>query len=277
MCSCTAEQAANSASDLINSISTSDSAEVKSVRDAYITQYSSTVTVGTAIDNFLGDPKWSYFVADTGEKIVQCVGKCTYNDETVEAKVQFLLNDDGTFGPYALALNDMSQDNLTFAMFMEKLYEKYSTSGSVSYAPSAADTSYTDTSAANASTANTSAANTTTANTSAATSQQTTYTSSSSGRNIFVVDNDKYMLNTLGLEDGTLDQLNQKEVRILLNALYAYHGYSFTTEEYQRFFASKPWYSPSGKSMEACEAEFNQFESFNKSILVQYEKDHGWR
>ena len=40
---CTIEQAANSAVDLVNSLNTSDSPEVKSVKNSYLTSYSDKV------------------------------------------------------------------------------------------------------------------------------------------------------------------------------------------------------------------------------------------
>lgn len=255
LCACTVEQAAQTAVDTVNSIQTSDSAEVNGVKNGYLTAYSSTVTVGEALDSFLSNPRWSYFVAETGEKIVQCVGGCTYNDENIEAKVQFELNDDDTFQFMALAFNDMSQSTLMAAAFFEKIYEgKESTANSADEgkidAADEEELTRTD---------------------------ETQYSSGNSARDIVVVDNNQYGLNEFGLEDGTLVQLNQQEVRLLLNALYAYHGYSFTTEEYQSFFESKPWYSPRGKSMEECEAEFTELERFNKNLLVEYETEHGWR
>ena len=41
---CTIEQAANSAVDLVNSLNTSDSPEVKSVKNSYLTSYSDKIT-----------------------------------------------------------------------------------------------------------------------------------------------------------------------------------------------------------------------------------------
>lgn len=121
---CTTEQAANTAIDLVNSASTHDSAEVLSVKNGYLTDYSSTVTVGTAFDEFLSNPIWQYFDADTGEKVVQVNGTCTYNDKSVEVKVQFILNDDDTFKIHVLAINDIEQNDLMLHGFLSKIFEE---------------------------------------------------------------------------------------------------------------------------------------------------------
>ncbi len=121
---CTTEQAANTAMDLVNSASTHDSAEVLSVKDGYLTDYSSTVTVGRAFDEFLSNPIWQYFDSDTGEKVVQVNGTCTYNDKSVEVKVQFILNDDDTFKIHVLAINDIEQSDLILYGFLNKIFEE---------------------------------------------------------------------------------------------------------------------------------------------------------
>ena len=69
LCSCTAEQAAQTAIDTLNSVSTSDSPEVMSVKGGYLSGYSTEVTVGDALDGFLSTPMWQYFQAESGEKI----------------------------------------------------------------------------------------------------------------------------------------------------------------------------------------------------------------
>lgn len=123
MCSCTAEQAADTVNDYINSMQTSDSKEVKAVKNGYLESYSTDKTVGEALDDFLGNPMWQYFVADGGEHIVECNGTCTYKDKEVQATIQFQLNDDDTFEIYTMGLNDISQNPLVIAGFFEKVFE----------------------------------------------------------------------------------------------------------------------------------------------------------
>ena len=149
LCSCTAEQATQTAIDALNSVSTSDSPEVLGVKNGYLSEYSTTVTVGDAIDGFLSTPMWQYFQADSGEKIVQCTGGCTYQEQNVEAKVQFQINDDDTFKIYTIAFNDISQNLLVTAAFFEKIYEDAAasdTSLTSQSVPDSADEEIVDTS-----------------------------------------------------------------------------------------------------------------------------------
>lgn len=101
------------------------SPEVISVKDGILEAYSAQVTVGEAIDAFLLNPEWEYFVADTGEDIVECKGNCTYNDEDATVRIQFKLNNDDTFEFYALALNDLSQEISVAESFLNTVYEDY--------------------------------------------------------------------------------------------------------------------------------------------------------
>lgn len=71
--------------------------------------------------------------------------------------------------------------------------------------------------------------------------------------------------------------LEQTELRMLINALYAYHGYTFETDDYKRLFSRMEWYTPQEKTMEECEAEFNSIERANKDVFIAREKAMGWR
>ena len=122
--SCTVEQGLQTVADHANSLSTSDSKKVKLVREWYLADFSGSITVGQALNSFLGNPIWQYFMADSGERVVQCNGTCTYNNKQVEAKIQFIVDEDeGTFEVGALAFNDLEQNLLTTQMFLSKAYE----------------------------------------------------------------------------------------------------------------------------------------------------------
>ncbi len=91
------------------------------------------------------------------------------------------------------------------------------------------------------------------------------------------IDLENYNLNTDKINENDLTNLSKDEVRTILNALYAYHGYEFTTEEYKNYFKNKTWYHSKNKDMEVCESEFNDIELYNKNLLVAFEKKNGWR
>ena len=81
----------------------------------------------------------------------------------------------------------------------------------------------------------------------------------------------------LSMEDLYL--LSKDEVALLRNELYARHGYSFKNETYRNFFMDKTWYYPDPNLTESgkVESRFNSYEKANKEIIIQYEKDMGWR
>ena len=255
LCSCTAEQAAQTAIDTLNSVSTSDSPEVMSVKGGYLSGYSTEVTVGDALDGFLSTPMWQYFQAESGEKIVQCTGGCTYQEQNVEVKIQFQLNDDDTFELYTMAINDLPQNAFMIAAFFEKVYEEAAptgTSSAVQNVPNssvsgAADNVQTD-------------------------AKQGNSWSGSSEEYLY-----EYRLNSERFTESDMPLLSETELRMLLNALYAYHGYTFESETYRRLFGRMYWYTPMGKTMEGCESEFNDIERANKEVFIAREKAMGWR
>lgn len=86
-----------------------------------------------------------------------------------------------------------------------------------------------------------------------------------------------YRLDREQFTEADMLQLSQTELRMLLNGLYAYHGYTFTTDNYKRLFGRMPWYTPQEKTMEECESEFNTIERANKEAFIAREKAMGWR
>lgn len=74
-----------------------------------------------------------------------------------------------------------------------------------------------------------------------------------------------------------LDKMTQEEVRLVLNEMYARHGYIFTLDTFKQYFGAKPWYTPRYASAEEAESFFNDFEKQNKLIITDYEVSKGWR
>ena len=79
------------------------------------------------------------------------------------------------------------------------------------------------------------------------------------------------------LTQSDLLKLTQAETRLLLNELYARHGYIFSTQEYRDYFMRKTWYTPKYTSQSDAEALFNGIERQNKVIITNYEQSMGWR
>ena len=53
------------------------------------------VTFGQAYANFYSDPDWKSFTSEQEKTIVEFSGKCTYNDQTGDAYLQFVITDGG--------------------------------------------------------------------------------------------------------------------------------------------------------------------------------------
>ena len=81
----------------------------------------------------------------------------------------------------------------------------------------------------------------------------------------------------LTMEDLYL--LSKDEVALLRNEIYARHGYTFQNEKYRKFFMAKSWYYPNTNLTESgkVESRLNSYEKANKEMIIQYEKDMGWR
>ncbi len=74
-----------------------------------------------------------------------------------------------------------------------------------------------------------------------------------------------------------LDTKTQEETRLILNEMYARHGYMFTTDKYKSYFSSKSWYIPIYSSDVEAEKYFNDIERQNKNTITNFEKSKGWR
>lgn len=254
---CATEQDEPKSSSFIDSNNMDETNKIIAVKSGYIYSFSDEVPVGPAIDSFLHTNTWKYFKSEDNMDVVQCTGNCMYNDKKVEAKIQFVVNDDDSFEVNSLSLNDIDQELTNILAFLGKAYE---------YAGVTVDlddiTDEIDGGAQNSAPQNSTA--------------QTSATTAENG-DIGIIDTDDYNLDKYYISDTILDKLSQDEVRTLLNAMYAHYGYTFTTEQYAQFFSSKPWYSSRGTSMSDCESMFNDYERKNKETITAYESRKGWR
>lgn len=132
----TAEDVAKEVADQVENIADSEEDHVLSVKNGHLEQYPEN-PIGEAFDNFFGSPTWKYFKGtDTGGNgesindtehnvdVVEFTGYCTYQDVEVKARLQFILNEDGTFTTGALSFNDVPQSQLITAAMMEKIFEQ---------------------------------------------------------------------------------------------------------------------------------------------------------
>lgn len=101
----------------------SEDKHVSVVKNGHFTNYPS-VTIGTAFEQFFGNPQWKHFKSDKGEEVVEFTGKCRYSDVEVNAKMQFLFSDDKSFEAKFLSFNDVPQNMLMMAGLISKVFEK---------------------------------------------------------------------------------------------------------------------------------------------------------
>ena len=72
------------------------------------------------------------------------------------------------------------------------------------------------------------------------------------------------------LDAEDLKDLNEDQLIIARNEIYARHGFVFSDEELQTYFCTKSWYVPVGTVFS--ESSFNEFESNNIKLIEIYER-----
>jgi len=84
------------------------------------------ITYEKAFDNYFGNCKWSYFVSDDEEDVVEFNGKCSYRGQDADIKIQFVLDvDHDSFEVYAATINGIRQSTLELATIIEMVFEDY--------------------------------------------------------------------------------------------------------------------------------------------------------
>lgn len=74
-----------------------------------------------------------------------------------------------------------------------------------------------------------------------------------------------------------LKDFTAEQCRLARNELYARHGRIFDDEFLQKYFSSKDWYSPSIATADFKESMLNEYEIANRNLIVEYEKERGYR
>lgn len=119
-------------------------------------------------------------------------------------------------------------------------------------------------------------ATTAAATTTPAANQQTvptfTYNDNNSQSSQFLFDSANQYITRSYLSTCTRD-----EITIILNEMYARHGYIFKDAELRAYFNSQSWYTGYITSMEEAASYFNSVESANLNTIYEYMKDMGWR
>lgn len=74
-----------------------------------------------------------------------------------------------------------------------------------------------------------------------------------------------------------LQGFTAEQCRLARNEIYARHGRKFNDENIQDYFNSKDWYTPAIAPDEFEESLLNPYEIANRDLIVEYEKECGYR
>lgn len=103
----------------------SDQKYIDFVKQGSPTSYPN-ITYEKAFNNYFGNCKWSYFVSDDEEDVVEFNGKCSYRGQDADIKIQFVLDiAHDSFEVYAATINDIPQSNWELASIIELVFEDY--------------------------------------------------------------------------------------------------------------------------------------------------------
>jgi hypothetical protein len=68
---------------------------------------------------------------------------------------------------------------------------------------------------------------------------------------------------------------DRKQLRIIRNELFAFHGYRFNAPDLRNYFEKKEWYKPSDLTSEQILNQLTEIEKHNISLIAEIEKN-GW-
>lgn len=79
------------------------------------------------------------------------------------------------------------------------------------------------------------------------------------------------------LSRSDLEGLTEQELSYARNEIYARHGRRFQDAGLQSYFDSKDWYSGTVEPEDFTESMLNEYEKANAELILEYEKDKGYR
>jgi hypothetical protein len=95
---------------------------IASVKGGYLESYPSK-SIGSAINDFVRNPRWDTGLTDDGSRIVNVKGKVSYMNKPTEILIQFVLHEDDSFEIYTMELNDIPINRFEQMGFLEAMYE----------------------------------------------------------------------------------------------------------------------------------------------------------
>lgn len=118
----TVEGAEKEVEDTISNITDADNKYVQMVKGGY-RENNPDLTYEDAFQAFFGTPRWKYFHGADGQDVVEFTGDCTYQDVSVKARIQFVVDEEnGTFEATYLTFNEVPQTMLMLSGLIETVF-----------------------------------------------------------------------------------------------------------------------------------------------------------
>lgn len=119
----TTKQVKDNITEKVESEMTKENPFVLSVKNGHLSEYPN-IKIDDVFSNFFSSPTWKYFKSDKGINVVEFTGYCTYVEQKVKAKVQFIVDENSNnFQIEAVAFNNIPQNKLTKAALIRVIYE----------------------------------------------------------------------------------------------------------------------------------------------------------
>lgn len=102
----------------------SDSSEIKMIKESKL-NINPEKTIGAAVDDFFGSPKWEKLVAADGLTYVNVSGKMFFMEKEVDGVLQFKISENGEdFEVSSFEMNEIPQNKLMLAGLLNEMFKE---------------------------------------------------------------------------------------------------------------------------------------------------------
>ena len=261
-----AENVAKHVSDQIENQKDADNENVLGVKNGYPENYPD-CKYGDVFEEFFADPTWQYFKSTEDRDIVEFTGYCTYMEQEVKARLQFVLNNDDTFEASALSFNDVPQSKLITVTLITKAFSDYMKNHNMEDDAAAIEAEI-DSIFGNYDIPTTTP-ETTAPQVNNTVPPATVVYETEDDEELYNIKADGYYdifpdSNARYLDYADVEDMDAYTVRLGLNEIYARHGRKFNDANLQEYFNSQPWYTPVYTP--------DEFNAIENSVFNAYEK-----
>ncbi len=271
--------------DQVRNVTDSVDEHVIGVKNGY-PEAAPQITYGDAFENFFGNPTWKYFESTDGKDVVEFTGKCTYLDQEVKARLQFILSKDSkSFKQGALSFNDVPQSSLITSALIYKAFASYAEDNDIEldndledafgsqtdlYYDEDGDLVDTDDLENDSQDDQSDVADNVEENTEGDAEDNDIITNDGDEE-----EEDYYLVpggDSRYIKNVEIKYMDVKTLRLARNEFYARHGRKFTDPELQKYFNKQPWYEGTVEPEDFDESVFNKYEKKNIKKLAKAEK-----